>query len=114
MHEYFLVQSLLEEVLSQAKENGAKRVLSLTLQKGSLSDESEEALHFYWEELSRDTIAEGATLQIETVNDEIECLECGMRFPAEEEMEMCPNCAGRHLHSKFGDGIVLKSLQIER
>lgn len=113
MHEYSLVQSLLEEVLHQARENGARRVLSITLQKGSLSDESEEALRFYWEELSHQTLAEGATLQIETVSEEMQCLECGMSFPVEGEIEVCPNCAGRYLRSKFGDALILKSLQLE-
>ncbi len=39
MHEYALVQSLLESVLQEAQAHGAKRVLRVTIQKGHLSDE---------------------------------------------------------------------------
>ncbi len=113
MHEYALVQSLLESVLQEAQAHGAKRVLRVTIQKGHLSDESEEALRFYWDEISRQSLAEGATLHIETVIEEMRCLECGALFPAGEEMEVCPHCAGRRLVSTFGDALILKSIQLE-
>lgn len=113
MHEYSLIQSLLEEVLKQAQQVGAQRVVGVTLQRGHLSDEREDALRFYWEELSRQTLAEGARLHLETVIEELRCLDCDAVFPAEETLEVCPHCAGRRLVSSLGEALVLKQIELD-
>ena len=60
MHELPVTESILNIVLTHAKRNRARKVISIHLKIGELSDLENEWVQRYFDYLSKDTIAEGA------------------------------------------------------
>ena len=77
MHELSLTQNILDIALKHA---GAKKILRVNLLIGQLSDEREESIQFYWDDLAKGTLAQEAKLHFQYVDAEMKCLECGTVF----------------------------------
>lgn len=67
MHEYGLVEDLLEEVTAQANRKKAKKVRRIVVQLGQESGFTQESLETAFEVLRGGTAAEGATLEFKQV-----------------------------------------------
>lgn len=126
MHEYSLACEIFETVISTANDNKAISVNSITLIIGSLTHVNPDQLLFCLEVLSRDSIAEGAAVNVDFVQPCIEC-ECGYRRdPVITEMEhidshpsiyeyavmTCPEC-GKLLQFAGGDDLIVQTIDIE-
>ena len=81
-----------------AKSSDASRVLRLRLRVGTLSGAVPEAMRFAFDVVCRDTIAEGASLEIEPVSAACWCASCGAEFECEDWLNECPSC-----HNLSGD-----------
>ncbi|MEA3470585.1 MAG: hydrogenase maturation nickel metallochaperone HypA [Thermodesulfobacteriota bacterium] len=95
MHELPITQSILDIVVKHAHTNNVKRVLSITLRIGELSDLEDEWIQRYFDYLSKDTVAEKAKLKIERSPVVMRCNECSHSFEAriKEKKEIaCPKC----------------------
>jgi len=110
MHELSLTRNILEHALNNA---GSKRILHVNLLIGQFSDEREEAIQFYWDDLSRGTSAEGAKLHFDRVKAEMKCLQCETLFHPEEETSLCPRCSSHRLQLQSGDSVKLDSIDLE-
>ena len=64
MHEVAWVRALVRTVTSQASQEGARRVVGVTVRVGSLSGLSPAHVRAYFVEGVRGTIADGASLMI--------------------------------------------------
>jgi hydrogenase nickel incorporation protein HypA/HybF len=64
MHEASLTGNLLRQVLAQARDAGAVRVVGLTVRLGALAHLSPEHFGEHFRAAARGTIAEGATLEV--------------------------------------------------
>jgi hydrogenase nickel incorporation protein HypA/HybF len=62
VHEASLIRSLLRQVLAQASEAGAVRVVGLTVRLGALAHLSPEHFDEHFRQAARGTLAEDATL----------------------------------------------------
>jgi hydrogenase nickel incorporation protein HypA/HybF len=110
MHEFSLTQSILDCALKNA---GDRRILRVNLLMGQFSDECEQSIQFYWNDLAKDTVAQNAELHFLRVDAEIKCLECDTIFHSQEETSMCPHCFGHHLKLLSGDDVRLDSIDVE-
>jgi len=110
MHELSLTQNILDIALRSA---GEKRILRVNLLIGQFSDEREESIRFYWNDLAKDTTARDARLIFQRVDAEMKCLECGVIFHPEEETSLCPSCQSHRLHLLSGDDVKLESIDVE-
>jgi hydrogenase nickel incorporation protein HypA/HybF len=70
MHEFSLMNSLMNRIYDVASENGAKRVVSLNVRLGALSHMSPEHFREHFEEAAKGGLAENATLSVELDPDE--------------------------------------------
>jgi len=74
MHDLYLAQEILKTVLEYAQKNGFKKIKRVEIELGSLVDHNEEILPenliFNFKNLSKDTIAESAELEIKKVEGE--------------------------------------------
>lgn len=94
MHEYAIVENVVQGVTSQLREQGIGQVAEVRFRRGSAF--SEESLLQAFEMLSAGTPLEGAKLHIETVNLEFHC-QCGHEQvitsdDLEGHMFVCPKC----------------------
>jgi hydrogenase nickel incorporation protein HypA/HybF len=76
----------------------ASRVLGLHLRVGTLSGAVPEAMRFAFDVVCRDTIAEGASLEIESVPAACWCAICRKEFECADFVSECPHC-----HNPSGD-----------
>jgi hydrogenase nickel incorporation protein HypA/HybF len=67
MHEFAITQSILDLVLEEAKRIGAEEVEKINLVIGEMSGITEECVQFYFDFLSKETIAKRATLSFKRI-----------------------------------------------
>ena len=113
MHELSLTQTLLEAVLQHAAKNNAKRVVTVNLLIGQLSDENVDSVKFYWDDLSKGTLAHEAQLDFKSIPGEFICMECGYHFQSDHEVFVCPVCSKAAVRVSGGDDLRLESIDIE-
>jgi len=112
MHEFSLTQNLLDVALKNAD---SKRIVRVNLLIGPFSDEREDSIEFYWKDLARGSLGEGAELHFEHVKAEMKCLDCSGAFYLEENEDgtMCKYCFNAHLQLLSGDDVRLESIEVE-
>src|SRR5512138_3597132 len=102
MHEFSLTQNLLETALKNAK---SRRIVNVHLLIGPFSDEREESIQFYWRDLAKGTLGEGARLHFRRVLTEMKCLECGGTFNLEDGTSICVYCQSQRLQFSSEDEV---------
>ena len=96
MHELPAIKTITEIVLEHARDAGATRVLSVSLEIGALCDLQDEWVQRYFDHLTRNTVAEGAVVEISRVPARMSCIGCEAGFEVEtlDEEPSCPHCRG--------------------
>ena len=110
MHEFSLTQNLLDIAVKNAD---SKRIVSVNLLIGPFSDEREESIEFYWRDLAKGTVGEGAKLNFQHVKAEMKCLACGGTFSLEDDQSICIYCQSDRLQLLSGDEVKLQSIDVE-
>ena len=111
MHEYSIVQALLDRVAQEARTHGAVRVHAVTVRIGELAGVEVELLQTAYDTVRHGTVCEQAPLSVATVAAEWACPRCGERIPAGRALQ-CAGCSvGARLVS--GDEIVLDRIEME-
>jgi hydrogenase nickel incorporation protein HypA/HybF len=113
MHELSVTQSALEIALRYAADAGATRITSLHLVIGDLSSIIDESVQFYWDIISRSTIAEGAVLQFRRVPVTMQCSACGHTYTPARGTLACPGCHSDQVRVIGGDEFRLDAIEIE-
>lgn len=113
MHELPITESLLDIAVRHGEKAGAERITQLNIVIGELSAIVDDSVQFYWDIVSRDTIAEGAELRFERVEGTLRCLACGHTFPLDRKDFACPSCGEKQVVAVGGDDFRLESIEIE-
>jgi len=111
MHEYSIVQALLERVQEQADIHGASAVHSLRVKIGELSGVEVELLQSAFELFRERSICDGAKLEVIPVAACWKCPDC-QRTMRRGEVLRCVDCA-QPAQLVEGDEIVLERLELE-
>jgi hydrogenase nickel incorporation protein HypA/HybF len=110
MHEFSLTQNLLDTVLKKAN---SRRIKHVNLLIGPFSEEREESIRFYWRDLSKGTLGEGARLHFRHVTTAMKCLGCGGALSLEDDESLCKYCQNDRLQLLNGEEIKLESIDVE-
>lgn len=110
MHELSLTQTLLDTALENAK---SRRILNVTLLIGPFSEEREESIRFYWRDLAKGTLGEGAEVSFEHVNPESRCLSCGATLNPDDTQSICRFCQNDGLQLLGSNEVRLESVEVE-
>ena len=115
MHELSIIQSILDIVLDYANKNKAKRVIKINLKVGELSDIIPEWMQQYFNIVSKDTIAAGATLYIESIPATFRCNSCCNEYRMNKKNWKfhCKRCASADIIFSSGREYTLNSVEIE-
>jgi len=93
MHELSITQGLLQIVLEEASKHSISKVRLVKLRIGQLTAVEPLSLTFCFELLTRDTLAEGADLEIDVVPIKRKCPNCLEVFETDEFSFVCPACS---------------------
>lgn len=113
MHELSLAEQLFPPLLAAAESHGAGRVTAVVVRAGALQQIVPESLAMAFAALAEGTIAEGATLTVETVPVTARCRRCQHEFEVLEFLFVCPDCGVADVATTGGTELVLQSLELE-
>ena len=116
MHELPVTESILKIVLKHARANGVRKVKTVRLKVGKLSDLEDGWIQRYFDYLSKGTVAEGARLEIERAPIIMKCNTCWGSYEAEAaEMGalICPACGGKGGTLLSGREYTIKEMEAE-
>ena len=113
MHELAITQSMLDLVLEQAEKSGAKEVGRINLVIGEMTGVVDECVQFYFDFLSKGTIAEGAALSFTMIPTMARCRGCDKSFELKEFDWTCPHCGSNSMEIVAGKELFVESIEVE-
>lgn len=115
MHELPITESILKIVLTHAKKNDVRQVMTIHLRVGRLSDLEDGWIQRYFDYLSKGTVAQGAKLKIERTPIMLECNACAASYEVEVASmgdAVCPGCGGKDSKLISGREYYIKDMEV--
>jgi len=112
MHEMAISESILEIIEEQAVVQRFSQVKRVWLEIGRFAGIEIDALRFTFEAVSRNSVAEGSSLEIIEIPGTAWCLECGKSVDIRQRFDPCPECGGFQLQVSGGDDMRIKELEV--
>ena len=113
MHEMALMQNLLTTIEKTIKEHPVKRINSVTLSVGELSNAMPDALSFAFETASQNGTLKGAKLIINKIPVMARCETCGEEYKPAGFPFICPVCKSNRYTITQGEDIYIDRLDCE-
>jgi hydrogenase nickel incorporation protein HypA/HybF len=113
MHELAICQALIEQVERVARDNEARRVISIVVSVGPLSGIEPKLLEHAYPLAAAGTVAESATLVVETVAVRVRCRTCHAETGALANRLLCGACNDWQVDVTSGEEMLLKRVEIE-
>lgn len=113
MHELAVCQALIEQVERVARQNDARRVISIVITVGPLSGVEPKLLEHAYPLAAAGTMAEHATLEIETVPVRVRCRSCSAETDAGANRLVCGDCGDWKVDVIGGEEMILKRVEVE-
>ena len=111
MHELSITEGILSIALGAAE---GRRITSINLVIGDLSSFIDDSVQFYFDMLSRGTLAETAALNFVRLPATATCADCGRVFETKAPLSPeCPNCGSIHLAITGGRELRVESIEVE-
>lgn len=112
MHEYGITESLLRIVEDRAKEAGVTRVSVIRVVVGALTGFAPDSIQFYYETMSKNTVAEGAALEFEELPVRLRCRTCAEVFEPESREWTCLKCGSPEVDIEGGRELYIKEMEV--
>ncbi|MDR3535423.1 MAG: hydrogenase maturation nickel metallochaperone HypA [Acetobacteraceae bacterium] len=103
MHELTICESLFKMVEQEQQTRHFTKVCRVRLEIGRFSCLDPEALRYAFDILGRETMLEGAKLEIDQPPGDAICLDCGAAVAVDTRLSDCPACGGKRLRPTGGD-----------
>jgi hydrogenase nickel incorporation protein HypA/HybF len=113
MHEMSLAEGIVQLVEDTVRADGCKKVSAVWLEIGQLAAVEKEALRFCFDAVARDTVAEGARLEIIETPGQGRCMKCEANVAVAALYEACPVCGSYQIQVTGGSEMRVKELEVE-
>ena len=113
MHELSITQNILSIALEQAKAAQASKITKISLTIGELSGIVDECVQFYFDLLSKDTIAAEASLCFDRPPTKLRCRNCSSTFSPDDLDWACPNCREQKVEIVSGRECYVSSIEVD-
>lgn len=113
MHELPVTQGILDVALNAAQQAGGYRITRIDLVIGELSSIVDDSIQFYFDILSRGTLAEGACMSIRREPAQATCQDCGFQWTVNIPLvPSCPSCQGHRFQVTGGRTFYVESIEV--
>jgi hydrogenase nickel incorporation protein HypA/HybF len=107
-----LAMSVLQIVEETARRHDARCVSAVCLEIGGLSHVEPDALRFSFDIVTRNSLAEGARLEIVITEGRAWCMRCSETVALERLGDPCPGCGRYQLQVTGGDDMRVRDIEI--
>lgn len=109
--EFQSTQAILRKSLSLA--NDTRRIKSVHLIVGEVSELDQNLIQQHWRELSKGTLAEHAQLYFRLRKAEVQCMACFGKYQPENGRIHCPYCGSYGAKILSGEEFDLESIELD-
>jgi len=113
LHEFSIVQSLMDLIEKSVKENNAKSVTKVVVKIGKLSGVEPHLLKIAFDTFKEGTVCENAHMEMILQDIIARCLNCKKEFVVDNYAFICPYCKETDLNILDGEDMYLLSLEME-
>ena len=113
MHELSITQSILSIALEKANEAKASKISKINLVIGELSGIVDDCVQFYFDILSKDTIAAEASISFHQPPTQLRCRNCSTVFSPRNGDWSCPGCHEQKIEIISGRELYVESIEVE-
>jgi hydrogenase nickel incorporation protein HypA/HybF len=113
MHEYSIVQSLIDSCEDQAKQNNASKVTKVVVKIGVMSGVEPHLLEVAFETFKEGTVCEGCEFVMNIQKVKVLCNSCQKESELEKLEYLCPSCKSEDLKITDGEEMFLMQLELE-
>lgn len=113
MHEYSIVQSLLNSCEEHVKANKATKVSKVVVKIGVMSGVEPQLLQTAFETFKEGTLCEDAEYIQNIQPLVIKCKECGTQSELDKVAYLCPSCQSLNIEVLDGEDMYLMQLELE-
>ena len=113
MHEFSIIQGLIQEVNEYIARENYESVLKISLEIGQMSGVVQDALEFAWDVSTKETTLDGVLLDISIVPVKAGCRKCLKEFQVEGYCFSCPHCKSPDLNILSGYELKIKEMDVE-
>ena len=111
MHELGIVMNVVEQVDKIAADNGAQKVIGITMEIGEVSTIVPDLFldAFNWAKKRTDYLQD-AELEMIIIEGRTCCKACGSTYRTTEFGKKCPNCGSPETYLLTGDQVIIKDI----
>ena len=113
MHEYSIVQALINQCENIAKENEVEKVIKVMIKIGVLSGVEIHLLKTAFDTFKEGTVCDGAELNIHHQKIKLHCNECHAEYEIDEMDYKCIACKSLNVTVIDGEDMYLMTLEME-
>ena len=113
MHEMSLCEGILQVLETESIKQGFRRVKNVWLEIGDLSGVEPDAMLFSFDAVTRNSLADGAGLNIINIPGLAWCMQCAKNVSVKQRFDECPHCGSYQLQVTSGDEMKIKELEVE-
>lgn len=110
MHEMSLATAVVDVALKHAV---GRRVTAVELRVGGMRQVVPSSLEFYFAICGRDTLCEGARLELVVVATRLRCEACETEWEPDLPFFFCPSCASSDVNVARGEEFEIESIMVE-
>ena len=113
MHEYSIVQSLIESCEEHVTANSASKVSKVVVKIGVMSGVEPHLLERAFELFKEGTVCDGCLFVMQIQKVKIVCKSCHRESELEKNEYSCPNCKSVNIEVIDGEEMFLMQLELE-
>ena len=113
MHELPITEHIIKMATEECEKAGASKVRSIKLVCGDYCGYVPESINMYFDVIGKDTVCDGARIDIERVTPKLKCPECGTYFEKKPLSFECPECGADGQPSEIGKEFYIDSIEVE-
>jgi hydrogenase nickel incorporation protein HypA/HybF len=110
VHELSISSAVVATAVRHAK---GRRVTAVQVRVGALRQVVPDSLSFYFGIVARETVCEGAALELELIAARLRCEDCETEWAADAPAFRCPACAGAAVSVVCGDELEVESIEVD-